>query len=91
MKSIYSIVGMRFHNAETFVAGLRAGEYLRLKREPDNAHDPFAIQVWVGERLVGYVKATEGRMLANEMDSYAQTEIPARLAFAGRYPHAEVG
>lgn len=91
MKSIYSIVGMKFHDAEKFVAGLREGQYLRLKREPDNAVDPLAIQVFVDERLVGYLKATEGNMLANEMDSYAQIEIPARLAFSGRYPHAEVG
>jgi HIRAN domain len=91
MKSIYSIVGMKFHNAEKFLGSQRAGEYLRLIREPDNPHDPFAIKVLVGERTVGYVKATEAKLLANEMDSYHQTEIPARLAFAGRYPHAEVG
>ena len=91
MKSIYSIVGMKFHNAELFVARLREGEYLRLKREPDNPHDPLAIAVLVGERLVGYLNATEGHTLANEMDSYAQSEIPARLTFSGRFPHAEVG
>ena len=91
MKSIYSIVGMKFHDAEKFVAGLLAGEYLRLRREPDNPHDPLAIAVLVGDRLVGYLKATEGHTLANEMDSYGATEIAAQLAFAGRYPHAEVG
>lgn len=91
MKSIYSIVGMKYHNAESFVAGLRAGEYLQLKREPDNPHDPFAIAVYVGERLVGYLKATEGRVLAHELDSYQQREIPARLTFLGKYPQAEVG
>jgi hypothetical protein len=90
MKSIYSIVGMKFHDAEKFLAAQRAGEYLRLLREPDNPHDPLAIKVFVGERMVGYLKAAEGRMLANEMDSYQQTEIPARLTFAGRHPHAEV-
>jgi hypothetical protein len=90
MQTIYSIVGMKYHNAETFVARLRNGEYLQLRREPDNPHDPFAIAVYVGERHVGYLKATEGRMLAREMDGFEMTEIPARLAFVGKYPQAEV-
>jgi hypothetical protein len=29
-------------------------------------------------------------MLAREMDGFEMTEIPARLAFVGKYPQAEV-
>ena len=86
MKSIYSIVGMKYHNAEKFVAGLRAGEYLRLRREPDNPHDPLAIAVVVGERLVGYLKATEGHPLANEMDSYAPGRDPSAADLCREIP-----
>lgn len=56
----------------TFIAGVgyrpgardalrasRAGDALRLDREPDNEHDRNAVAVWLGDVQVGYVPAPD--------------------------------
>ncbi len=100
MKSLYSIVGMKYRDAEALVASLPVGEPLHLIREPTNKHDPGAVQVWARGRHVAYLKATQARPLAMAMDEQIKkvkiTPLsfmrPAKLVRSpnSNYPMAEV-
>lgn len=57
--------------ASSSVRSLPTGHPLSLKREPDNQFDPFAVQVWAGDKHVGFIKASEVRPLAIRMDALA--------------------
>lgn len=91
MKSIFAIVGMKHRGTEALVAGLPRGETLTLIREPTNAHDPNAVQVWARDVHAGFVKGTQARGLAQFMDRAGHAYFPAILAVtAERWPCAEV-
>lgn len=91
MKALYSIVGMKHRGSEELVASLKDGEPLTLVREPTNAYDPNAVQVWAQGTHVGYVKATNARALARYMDAGGKTAFVGKLTFGGdRWPMAEV-
>lgn len=55
MKGLYTLVGMKHWNAESMVRSLPTGEQLTLVREPTNAHDTNAVQVWARGVAVGYI------------------------------------
>lgn len=90
MKASYSIVGMEHRGAGTLVASLPFGEPLVLIREPTNAYDRNAVQVWAQATHVGFVRATEARGLARAMDEAGYSRIPGKLAMAAGWPTAEV-
>lgn len=104
-KSLYALVGMKHRGTEALVASLPQGEPLTLLREPSNAHDRNAVQVWARGKLLGYVKGSQVAPLAARMDAAASTQnrplpagvhftppTPARLAIdGGRWPMVEVG
>jgi hypothetical protein len=62
------LAGFRYHEAPQWFDQMRLGDALTLAREPDNAHDPKAIQVlWQGH-LLGYVPRTQNETLSWAMD-----------------------
>lgn len=70
MKSLLTLVGishLRFGAAQA-LQHLREGCPLLLIREPSNAYDPNAIQVWV---RVGFIKKEQAAQLASKMDKNA--------------------
>lgn len=73
MKALYALVGMKHRGSEAVVAALKNGHLVLLVREPDNPHDPGAVQVWIdhGPDMlhVGYIKATQARDLARRLDA----------------------
>lgn len=90
MKSIYTIVGMKYRGTESLVASMKVGEPLTLIREPTNSHDPNAVQVWGRSTLLGFVKGTEAAALAREMDAKQTEAKPATFAIGDRWPCAQV-
>lgn len=63
-------VGVTFGDRQAVVAALRAGDRLRLRREPANPHDPHALQVLTeDDRPVGYLNARLAGRLAPLMDA----------------------
>lgn len=53
---------------DAIVAKLEVGVDLRLKREPDNMADAWAIRVYAGEDCIGFVPADRNEILARLMD-----------------------
>lgn len=88
MKSIYTLVGMHHQKATGIVARMRNGEPVTLKREPDNAYDPNAVKVFLGDQALGYIKGTEAVVLARQLD-LVDGPFQARYV-AHRYPQIEV-
>ena len=90
MKSIYVVVGMKHRGTDEIVASLENGEPAELIREPDNAYDSNAVQVWATGVHVGYVKGTQARKLGPEMDRAGITTKPATFRVTtDRWPAVE--
>jgi hypothetical protein len=74
-KKTYPIVGMKHHvGAVEAVASAKAGDPVDLVREKGNVHDANAVQVWMGNAMVGYVPKTANTNLAARMDAAGRTE-----------------
>jgi hypothetical protein len=92
LKALYPIVGARHREgAQAILASLKEGEPLVLKREPDNAYDKNAIQVWARDQHVGYIPKRDNPPLAMAMDGKPgdRTAI-LRFSANSHFPHAEV-
>ena len=74
MTTLYALVGMKHRGTEALVGSLPEGTPLMLVREPTNAYDPNAIQVWCGDQHVGYVRKEQARALAAFMDQEPKIE-----------------
>jgi hypothetical protein len=92
MKALYSIVGMRFRNAVDFVRTQAPGTPVEVRREATNPHDENAVQVWIGDQHIGYVKKEQAVGLAKLLDSKPEAGAHAtgRLVFVDRLPSVEL-
>lgn len=73
MKGLYGLVAMQYRPAEAqaHFRSLPNGAPLILRRDPNNRFDPFAVQVWSGDFLIGFIKGSQVKPLAMAMDSAA--------------------
>ncbi len=83
MRLTYPIVGENFKDALGFVHGLPVGTAIVLEREPTNPYDPNAVKVVVGDRHVGYIKATHALPLAARIDRSDAPTMSAKLVRRG--------
>jgi hypothetical protein len=86
------IVGTKFkgRSAIKAVAELRPGDRVELYREPDNPHDPLAVQCRTGHLRVGYLPRQVNRPIAEAMDGGAVpvvTVLEAAVERTGRIIH----
>lgn len=71
------LAGFQFHAGRALWSGLAVGDRLVLVREPDNAHDRYAVRVeWQGQ-LIGYVPRRENAHIAAQLDR--GTGVQARI------------
>lgn len=98
MKELFALVGMKYRpeEARKHFASLPNGAPLVLKREPLNQHDGFAVQVWSGDHMIGYVAKgpNQNQQLAMAMDRTPEASegAPAKLAIDGwRWPLIQIG
>jgi len=79
------LAGFRYAEAARLWPLLKPGDRLGLVREPDNAHDPYAVRIeWQGRKL-GYVPRTENRALAWAMDR--GDDLHARISRLDEHPN----
>lgn len=66
------LAGRKFHDADLVWAYLRVGQELRLERDLQNPHDPYAVQVIYNkdgeDYLLGFIPRTENRDLATFLE-----------------------
>jgi HIRAN domain len=91
MKTLVALVGMKHLGSEALVASLLAGKVVTLKREPTNAYDKNAVQVFARGVHVGYLKANQVAAVAATMDKMGSPELFAKLALQpGGWPMIEI-
>jgi hypothetical protein len=72
------LAGYQYHAGAQVWEQLKAGDELKLVREPNNAHDRNAVRVeWQGQQL-GYLPRAENQAVAVELDRGSRVE--ARIA-----------
>lgn len=62
------LAGSRYHQGFEIVTQLRENILLTLKREPTNAHDCYAIEVFQNNTKLGYLPRAENKVIARLMD-----------------------
>lgn len=94
MKTLVALVGARFRGDEMvrLLASLPQGEQLKLVREPNNAYDGNAVQVWARGHHIGYLKGTQNKSVAMAMDSAIPAkDFVGKLSIdGGRFPMVEI-
>lgn len=66
--------GVNFRKNDFFEAKLSIGDIVQLVREPDNAHDRFAVKVEKKGMFLGYIAAYENIVLAMLLDQGVHLE-----------------
>ena len=66
------LAGRKYHDADLVWDYLRVGSQVRLEREADNPHDPYAVQVIFNkdgeDYLLGYIPRGENKELAGFLE-----------------------
>ncbi len=60
----FTVAGFQYYQGPQIIAGIKAGDALGLKTEPGNPHDRFAVQVFHGRTMIGYVPRSDNRHLS---------------------------
>jgi hypothetical protein len=65
------VAGSDRYDGPSAVAAIAPGDWLRLRREPENGYDRRAVSVWTddGRMLLGYVPRIHNQAVANLMDA----------------------
>jgi hypothetical protein len=64
------VAGTAYHQASAAMPGLRPGDRVDLRREPENRYDPRAVQMrTTSGAMLGYVPRTDNQALCNLMDA----------------------
>ncbi|HEV2439693.1 MAG TPA: single-stranded-DNA-specific exonuclease RecJ [bacterium] len=85
-------VGVTFDDHQAVLTTLRAGDRLRLRREPANPHDPHAVKVLTeDDRAVGYLNARLAGRLAPLMDAGVRYVASVAGVTGGGAPGLAIG
>ena len=60
----FPIAGFRYYNGELAFPALQPGTALTLRAQPDNPHDPWAVEILHGGWKLGYVPRCCNRQLS---------------------------
>ena len=63
------IAGFQHYDGAAVLTDLRPGTALNLRAQPDNPHDPFAVEILHGRTKLGYVPRFCNRQLSQLLDS----------------------
>jgi len=78
------VAGVTFEGRQALLPEIRAGQVLRLVREPANPHDPHAVAIVTENgRQVGYLSARLAGRLAPSMDAGARYTVTASQVTGG--------
>lgn len=88
MKRLLPLVGTRYRGAATlqYVKTLQYGIVVNLVRDPNNAHDPNAVEVWHDQTMIGFVAAGVAQEIAQKIDTDGHAHaVTGRPSLHGRY------
>lgn len=67
LDSLY-IAGFQYYKGTALEKGLKENDVLSLKRQAENQHDYFAVEVYSGEQKLGYLPRADNKIIARMMD-----------------------
>ena len=62
------LAGSQYYDCLAVLPDLRSGDQLQLRRQPDNLHDPRAIEVLWHDRKLGYLPRMDNAAAASLLD-----------------------
>ena len=65
------VAGFQFHKGMELLAHMQESDFLELRREPDNKHDPYAIALYWQHEMIGYLPAESNETIAKLLDAEA--------------------
>ncbi len=69
------VAGFNYYDGPEVVEKLKAGDQLQFSREPDNAYDERAIEVYSGRFKLGYIPRVDNHVLASMMDHGEEIDV----------------
>lgn len=73
------VMGLQYYDFRKAEKQIGVGEELTLKRDIENLHDAFAVEVYFQHMKVGYLPAYENIVIANMLD--AKVALSAKISY----------
>jgi len=87
------LAGRKYYDADLVWDYLRVGQQLRLERETDNPHDPYAVQVVYtkdgDDYLLGYIPRTDNKQIAGFLEMGWTEIFDCRISIINPDTHPE--
>ena len=64
----FYVAGYRHYDGHQLEENILEGKTVDFKREPQNPHDPKAVELYLGRRKLGYIPQTENKAIAKLLD-----------------------
>ena len=68
----FSIAGFQYCAGPALARRLRPGAELKLTPEPQNPHDPFAVEIHLGQAKLGYVPRSDNKHISRLLEQGAR-------------------
>ena len=89
LDSVY-IAGFQYYKGTALENGLKENEILSLKRQVENPHDYFAVEVYCGEQKLGYLPRADNKIIARMMDQGVNMKAVIRKIEQEAHPFRRV-
>lgn len=60
----FRVAGLAYYDVRMAIHAIQPGDPLRLVAESTNLHDEFAVELWHGDRKLGYIPRSDNRHLS---------------------------
>jgi len=60
----FYVAGFQFYYGPELIGKMKVGQELVLRAEPENPHDHYAVELWLGEYKIGHVPRTENKHIS---------------------------
>ena len=85
----FDIAGFTYWDGALVLCDLKPGKKVRLEREEDNKHDPYAVAIWFGENKLGFIPRDENHQISKFLEMGYADIFDARIQRVSLDEHPE--
>ena len=85
----FDIAGFTYWDGALVLSDLKPGKKVRLEREEDNKHDPYAVAIWFGENKLGFIPRDMNQDLSKFLEMGYTDIFDARIQRVAPDEHPE--
>lgn len=85
----FDIAGFTYWDGALVLCDLKPGKKVRLEREEDNKHDPYAVAIWFGENKLGFIPRDENHQISKFLEMGYADIFDARIQRVSPDEHPE--